>query len=238
MTPGGRLVALMSIFALGCGAPDRSYASRDGGAPIDSGFDAALPDTAPPCPAGPYGLKVGDTFPNMTLEGYRDGVGEWTKLQVCDYYDPDGKRGVNAILINASAAWCTPCNSLARLFPKLEARFGWRGAKLVELLVDGFKTEPASEATIEAWQKTYALPIDTLIDPDQEYLDHDTPDFGFPTQWYVDPRTMLVVSRGTGEITEKALAGQLEPILKANGAPPPAETDAGIDDATADAATD
>jgi hypothetical protein len=163
-------------------------------------------------------------------------VGEWIEIPLCDYFDPDGKKGINALLVNASAAWCPPCNQLAPNLARLEARFAWRGTRIVELLVDGFKTEPASQSTIDAWQKKFALPVDTLIDPDQEYLEHDTPDFGFPTQWYIDPRTMKVFARGNGELKESDLASRLEPLLQRNGAPPPAESDAGVD--AADAPTD
>jgi hypothetical protein len=67
----------------------------------------ATEDTAPPLeyPPGPYGKAVGAVIPNVTWEGYKDGVGEWTKLSLLDYYDPDGSRGINAIKIGGAALW-------------------------------------------------------------------------------------------------------------------------------------
>jgi hypothetical protein len=68
---------------------------------------APVEDTAPPLtyPAGPYGRAVGSVIANFTWEGYRDGTGEWTKLSFLDYYDPDGKKGINAIKIGGAALW-------------------------------------------------------------------------------------------------------------------------------------
>ena len=44
-------------------------------------------------------------MPNITWDGYRDGTGEWTKISLLDYYDPDGSRGFRAIKIGAAALW-------------------------------------------------------------------------------------------------------------------------------------
>jgi hypothetical protein len=194
------------------------------------GVDSAPPDTAPPYPDGPYGLTEGATFPDMRLEGYRDGTGEWIEIRLSDYYDPNGDRGINAILLNASAAWCPICNQLARELPTLDARFRPRGAKLIELLVDAPSTDPAIRKTIDDWQKKYALPVDTVIDPRQDWLSHGTPDFVFPTQWYIDPRTMTIVRRVNsgpdGSSVAGTIAAQLDLLLTANGAP---GADAGVD---------
>ena len=87
-------------------APGEETGTDQDGAPVDE--DAApVEDTAPPLeyPPGPYGKAVGSVIPNITWEGYRDGVGEWTKISLLDYYDPDGTRNIRAIKVGAAALW-------------------------------------------------------------------------------------------------------------------------------------
>ena len=104
-----------SLASLGCAAgaedpPMTTAAGETGtdedGAPIDD-TGAVEEDTAPPLeyPAGPYGKAVGSVMPNIAWEGYRDGTGEWTKITLLDYFDPDGSRGIRAIKIGAAALW-------------------------------------------------------------------------------------------------------------------------------------
>ena len=105
-----------SLGGYGCSAstngPGASVNDGGGGgggdedaAPGEDGGSAS--DTAAPLeyPAGPYGKAVGNVIPNLTWDGYRDGTGEWTKISLLDYYDPDGSRGIHAIKLGAAALW-------------------------------------------------------------------------------------------------------------------------------------
>lgn len=74
-------------------------------APAD---DTGTPEDSAPAlayPAGPYGKTVGAVMPNVTWEGYRDGTGEWTRISLLDYYDPDGSKGIRAIKLGGAALW-------------------------------------------------------------------------------------------------------------------------------------
>lgn len=99
-----------SLGGLGCTAstsgPGFVATDETGGDPAVE-ETGATEDTAPPLeyPAGPYGKTVGSVIPNITWEGYRDGVGEWTTMSLLDYYDPDGSRGIHAIKVGAAALW-------------------------------------------------------------------------------------------------------------------------------------
>lgn len=114
---GAALIAAL-LAPMGCSASkDGPGAStEDGGTTDDSGTtdDGGAVDTGPPpapeYPAGPYGKTVGQTAPNLCFDGYRDGVagkekGEWTKICLGDYYDPDGTRGIRAIRLGGAALW-------------------------------------------------------------------------------------------------------------------------------------
>ncbi len=109
-------VLVASLASFGCAAsaePPSSAAPAEEAGTTDqdgavAGDDAApTEDTAPPLeyPPGPYGKTVGAVIPNATWEGYKDGTGEWTKISLLDYYDPDGTRGINAIKIGGAALW-------------------------------------------------------------------------------------------------------------------------------------
>ena len=93
------LFGCSSNVSLGDVDPSRSTIDL-GSAPTDP------PPAAPAAyPAGPYGNLKGNTIANFEWDGYRDGVGEVTKISLNDYYDPDGKKGINAIMLKLSAQW-------------------------------------------------------------------------------------------------------------------------------------
>lgn len=118
LRPMGITVLAASLASFGCAAgaedaPTTTATGEETGATTDEDSDVpaedtgATEDTAPPLeyPPGPYGKAVGAVLPNVTWEGYKDGTGEWTKLSLLDYYDPDGTRGINAIKIGGAALW-------------------------------------------------------------------------------------------------------------------------------------
>lgn len=114
----GISVLVASVAGLGCSASTsgpgffNETGTQNGdetGTPTDedTGAPPTEEDTAPPLtyPEGPYGKAVGNTIPNLSWDGYRDGAGEWGKISLLDYYDPDGTRGINAIKIGGAALW-------------------------------------------------------------------------------------------------------------------------------------
>lgn len=119
LRPMGITVLAASLASFGCaaGAEDAPTTTAEPGEETGAtNEDTEVPgddtgeieDTAKPpleYPPGPYGKAVGAVLPNVTWEGYKDGTGEWTKLSLLDYYDPDGTRGINAIKIGGAALW-------------------------------------------------------------------------------------------------------------------------------------
>lgn len=108
----GITVLVASVAGFGCSVSTSGPGTiaSEAGPGGDPAEDTAAPveeDTAPPLtyPEGPYGKAVGSVIPNLEWEGYRDGTGEWTKVSLLDYYDPDGSRGINAIKIGGAALW-------------------------------------------------------------------------------------------------------------------------------------
>ncbi|MEO7096065.1 MAG: hypothetical protein ABI175_22580 [Polyangiales bacterium] len=98
-------------------------------------------------PDGPYGLARGNVFPNLPFKGYREGKGEWTDIEMLDYYDPDGSRGIHAIYITVSAEWCPVCKEDAKVLPGwYESHYKPRGARFITSILQTFDRKPATKA--------------------------------------------------------------------------------------------
>ncbi len=55
-------------------------------------------------PAGPYGVAVNATLsPSLSWQGYDEGpVGQVTTIALQDYFDCDGSKGINALMVETS----------------------------------------------------------------------------------------------------------------------------------------
>src|SRR5262245_32486259 len=76
-------------------------------------------EALPRYPDPPYGLEKGDVFPNLKLEGYRLGRAPWTTIELADYFDPDGSRGINALVIDVESVWCSVSKQVAGELPSI-----------------------------------------------------------------------------------------------------------------------
>lgn len=228
--------ALLLGLVVGCGS---SSTNTTNGTPTDdtgSTEDTAPAEDAAPWltyPEGPYGLNLNNIFPNVTLNGYRDGKAgslEWTELKMIDYYDPTGERGVNAILVIVSAEWCGPCKEEAKDLPGFYTNtYKPRGAKFLTAMIENASGKPADQAVVDRWMKTYNTNFDIAADPEGSVMLPKTdPKWGIPRNYIVDPRTMKIVRVNSGVNPDATTIPGLKVLLDANGAPAaPTATDAG-----------
>jgi hypothetical protein len=193
----------------------------------DSGttWDGFVPDDPPAVvdgyPAGPFGLKRGQVFPNLTLHGYRDGTGAWTEIALRDYYDADGSRGIHGIYLTVSAPWCAGCVAEARSFPGLyRDKYQAKGARLITALVQDGASKPATQKTVDAWIAAYGINYDVVADPELVTVRMDSSSSGslaLPYNYVIDPRTMRITQINAGPIfTGGAIIG-LDELLTKNG---------------------
>jgi hypothetical protein len=206
---GGFAIAFGAIVCA-CSPGPRTYASHD------AGEDAAI-DAEPPYPPPPYGYERGDTIPNLHFMGYRGGVGAFVELRLSDYYDPDGARGINAVLVTAGAEWCPLCNDEALALPSLYARYASRGVRFLSLLLERNGSLPATQATLDGWLEKYALAFDSAIDPLKTTVAKT--DAQLPRTYFVDPRTMQIVRVEEGFHDTVPYVTDLDMVLKENGVP-------------------
>lgn len=162
---------------------------KDGGVVVRDGGVSAPPSY----PYGAGGLGVGQIFPAMTFEGYRDGQGAYTNLSLRDDYDPDGDRGVRALYILVCAAWCAPCRQEAAALPRMyRNRYAAQGARFLTVMVEGPSPgQAASRTDLDAWVAQYRINHDIGLGTTAALLANPA-GASYPTNYVVDPRTMVI----------------------------------------------
>jgi hypothetical protein len=232
-------LATAALFAvLGCSsqALEPSAGSPGGvdepdpGAPLEPEGDFR----AVSYPVGPYGTEVGSVIANLSFMGWRDPVAAdydgsaLERVSFSDFYDPDGEKGVEVIVVNSSAVWCTVCQT--ELADMKEAavysRFRQAGAEIVGTLFEDAVGDPATPDDLTLWgkgtQRSIAFPL--VLDPGLKMGAYFTSD-ATPLNLVIDARTMRILysfmgydrSAGTG------LFGVVETELANRGIAVPAQ---------------
>ena len=181
----------MGAALLACGLAGCSGGS---GAPGTHGATACT------YPAGPYGTHVGDVVdPSLSWQGYLDDGTQAQPVTIGEYLDCDGSKGVNALLLDESATWCTECESQAqRISPEVTSTWKSRGVHVVTLMAEDQSENPATLATALSWRNEYSLTTGAVCaDPGwttKLWGGAAAGGNGFPTNIVIDPRTMKIVA--------------------------------------------
>jgi hypothetical protein len=146
-------------------------------------------------PAGPYGIKPGNIFPNIGFQGYKNGdnsdPANWGDLSMVDYYDPTGSKGITGIYLVIAAQWCGPCNEEADHLPKwFKTDYSGRGGQFVSIVYQQQNGSQATQLTTDQWIGKHKINFDIGIDPKNQEI--PTGSFGLPHNYIIDPRTMKV----------------------------------------------
>lgn len=157
--------------------------------PDDSGVaDASEP--TPEYPPGPYGLTAGAVFPDLTLQGYRNGARPFTELHLHDYYDPTGSRGIAGLLlvVDSDYSACDWCKEDGANLVAWNSVIRARGGRVLEAVVPTAADDP--QAALDAWVAKFSTSFDVVVDPTRSLL--SSPSAPFPQSYVIDPRTMKV----------------------------------------------
>lgn len=161
-------------------------------------------------PSGPYGVQVGATVqPTLSWQGFPEGQSQATTISIQDYFDCDGTRGVNAILVTQSASWCGACKEHAGQLNGLIAG-GWaqKGIHALVLVIENSSGAPATLATADSW-KTAFQPQGWAVGADPGFSFASFGGTGLPLLIVIDPRTMKVVERREGLYSDHYALEQL-----------------------------
>lgn len=174
--------AAAAVLALGC-AEGATLPSAGGSPPGDA--DVTLSD--------------GTVAPMLSWQGSTES-GAIGTISLSDYSDPDGSRGINALFVDQSAAWCDVCQGLAQQLSQNLG--GWRsqGIHLLTLITQATDRTPATVSTAVAWKQHFMLNgAAVAADPDVSLRTTVGEQFApYPYQVVIDPRTMQIVSVNAG----------------------------------------
>lgn len=208
--------AIVVIVPAACGG---LVASVDSGAVVDAGAGLAVdaPTASPPCPQyppGPYGAAGGMVVdPSFTWEGYLPGASKVGPIRVRDFFDCDGRFGINALLVIESVAWEAGVRSEALTLNDELPNLTALGVKVLFLLVQGQSTQKATLLDLQPWRALLKIESFTVaIDPDFSFSVAGTN--GVPLNIVVDPRTMKVHDRTSG--WDPAVLAPLKKLAETN----------------------
>jgi hypothetical protein len=145
-------------------------------------------------------LSDGTPAPSLSWQGSSES-GAITTISLSDYYDPDGSKGINALFVDQSAAWCDVCQGLAQQLSQ-NAKGTWRtqGIHLLTLITQAVDRSPATVDTAVAWKQHFgldgsAVAADPMVSFRQTIGEQLAP---YPYQVIIDPRTLQVVNVNAG----------------------------------------
>ncbi len=152
-----------------------------------------------PYPPGPYGTSVGATVaPSLSWQGFAEGSHQAGTVNITDYHDCDGTRGVNALVVNQSAVWCGVCKTEAKKYnSKMAGGFKQKGIRILSLMIENAYGQPATLKTAQGWKDSYSDGSWAVVaDPDFTFSSPGSN--SLPTYLIVNPRTMKIIDRRSG----------------------------------------
>jgi hypothetical protein len=229
------------LTALGCGseapltlgdtggeqvAGEKEPGPKGGAKPGTKADDEADPfaaaDVAPgyvpfDYPEGPYGIVKGATIENLRFQGWSSpsaagyAVDAAAPLQLSDFYDPTGEKGVELLLINSSAVWCGVCRGEyddLRSYG-IYTDLSKRGLQMLGVLFEDNDGEPARYVDLVNWGTSFEVQFPLALDPGFKtgvFFNRSAT----PMNMLVDARTMQILELITGyDPTLYETAGQI-----------------------------
>jgi len=160
--------------------------------------------TSPVYPSGPFGTEEGDTLADLCFQGFRNpaqGTHTESALQpiaFSDYYDPSGSKGVNLLLINTAAVWCSACRTEHEGLSARNDEFSGRGLRILSTLFQDAQRNPATLRDLSAWVEAFSSNYPMVLDPDYQLGDFARANMA-PLNLVVDARTMKIQKKVLGD---------------------------------------
>jgi hypothetical protein len=196
-----RLVAALGVAALvaGCGTNRPEIP--------DYLLEPAAGDSGASYPAGPYAT---DATPGKVVENFTFGEGwmdpkadnydpaKLVPISFADFYDPDGSKGNELLLVNTAAFWCGACKNEHKgtaTNPSLNQHYAElhpRGLAILSLIFQDNANNPASQKNLVDWATQYEETIPLARDPEYQ-MGRYGPSQSAPLNLIVDARNMKIL---------------------------------------------
>lgn len=223
------LLGVGSFCFLGCGdnSPDApantggASGDQDAAADVDLGdVDPGLEggNTAKPYPAGPYGYVAGTVIQNYKFLGWTNPAavnytGDLEPIELADFYDPDGTKGIKALFINASARWCSVCKAEQADIRTQKAKYDGQGVIFLETIFEDANQYPSTPTDLAWWTKTFKIDWVAVLDPNNKLSPFfDTT--ATPMNMIVDTKTMTVKTLITGAPDASWWGKYIDPLVQ------------------------
>ena len=193
-----RFVSALSLglLALACGSNTPALPSALLG--------TASSCSAPDYPAEGFGTEPGDVVENACFSGYRSpaevppSTDNVEIIAFSDYYDHAGTKGIELLLVNTAAMWCSACISEHRVLPARYEQFRDQGLVILAALFQDAQREPASLADVQRWIDNFGTNFPMTADPELQLGVYASPDTA-PLNLLVDARTMRILRKYVGD---------------------------------------
>ena len=159
---------------------------------------------APDYPADGFGTEPGDIVENACFSGYRspaEVAPSPENLEIIafsDYYDRAGTKGVELLLVNTAAMWCSACIAEHRVLPAHSEELRPQGLVILSALFQDAERNPASLADVERWIDNFDTNFPMVADPDLQMGIYASPDTA-PLNLLVDARNMRILRKYVGD---------------------------------------
>lgn len=138
-------------------------------------------------PAGPYGLKVGET---MADHAFVDRDGKPISLS-----DLRSRAGTKVILWSSGAEWCSVCKGEVRKLKELHITKARDGLVVFESLHESANRTPANLDTLKRWDTLFGgISYALAVEKSPPYANHANTN---PYVWIINAHTMKILSLET-----------------------------------------
>lgn len=184
-----------AALALGCGTNKPEL-------PAD--IEAPASCVALGYPEGPYGTEAGAVVRNVCLRGWlapervSHDESSLEPVRLSDFYDPDGQRGIELLLVNTAAVWCSACRIEHDDLPRRAPSYLPRGLRIVGSLFQDQKQNPASVEDLKRWVETFKTNFPMSLDPNYAFGLYASAETA-PLNLLIDARTMKILKKYIGD---------------------------------------
>jgi hypothetical protein len=189
-------LAIAALFVAGCGSNKPEL--PPGVTAPESCFALAYPE-------GPYGSEPGSVLRNVCFQGWATPDPDpdhppapLEPIALADFYDPDGTRGIDVLLVNTAAVWCSACRIEHETLPERASELGPRGLVILSALFQDQQRNPANEADLYEWTKVFLTNFPMVLDPSYSFGSYASAETA-PLNLVIDTRTMTLLAKYVGD---------------------------------------